>query len=47
MRLCFYPIMKQKQINVFIPERAELPRLCLEVYLLDALDCHCGTSTYE
>lgn len=44
-RLCFYPVMEKTQIKKFIPEKAKLLQSCLEVCLLDALDCHCETST--
>lgn len=47
IRLCLYPIMEKTWINKFIPEKAKLPQLCLEVCLLDALDCHCEISTYK
>lgn len=46
-RFCFYPVLEKTQINKFIPEKAKLPQSCLEVCLLDALDCHCETSTYK
>lgn len=46
-RLCFYPVMKKIQIKNFVPEKAKLLQLCLEGCLLDALDCHCETSTYK
>lgn len=39
--------MEKTQIKKFIPEKAKLLQLCLEVCLLDALDCHCETSTYK
>lgn len=46
-RFWFYPVMEKTQIKKFIPEKAKLLQLCLEVCLLDALDCHCETSTYK